>query len=245
MGISKRKAFWPILICIWLYTLFVGATPTVIRAAVMGTIVVVGQRMERRAHAWTTLFAACAAMTVWDPQTLWDLGFQLSALATASLFAYGKGVEALLLKTPLRVGWLDWAREALTATLAAQILALPLILYQFGNLSIIAPVANVALLPMVPAAMLFGALALAGGMVWLRLGQWLAVIAYLFLAWLTEGARLFATLPFAAVQLPPFPLWLLLAYYAIVVGGWLWHQRADATRVDPAAQPLRASKQVA
>jgi competence protein ComEC len=37
----------------------VGATPTVIRAALMGTIVVVGQRMERRAHAWITLFAAC------------------------------------------------------------------------------------------------------------------------------------------------------------------------------------------
>jgi len=156
LRLSKRKAFWAILACIWIYTFFVGGTPTVIRAAVMGTIVVVGQRLERPAHAWTTLFAACWAMTLWDPQTLWDLGFQLSALATASLFAYGKGVEALLLRTPLRVGWLDWAREALTATLAAQILALPLILYQFGNLSIIAPLANVVLLPMVPYAIVLG-----------------------------------------------------------------------------------------
>jgi competence protein ComEC len=222
LQISKRKAFWPILVSIWLYTLFVGASATVIRAAVMGTIVVVGQRAERPAHAWTTIFAACWAMTLYDPQTLWDMGFQLSALATASLFAYGKGTEALLLRTPLRAGWLDWAREALTATLAAQILALPLILYQFGNLSIVAPLANVIMLPFVPAAMLFGAIALVGGMVWLPLGQWLAVIAYLFLAWLTEGARVFATMPYAAVQLPPFPLWLLLGYYAIVVGGWLW-----------------------
>jgi competence protein ComEC len=222
LRLSERKAFWAILITIWLYTLFVGATPTVIRAAVMGTIVVIGQRLERPAHAWTTLFAACWAMTLWDPQTLWDLGFQLSALATASLFAFGKGTEALLLRTPLRVAWLDWAREALTATLAAQILALPLILYQFGNLSIVAPLANVALLPMVPSAMLFGAIALVGGMIWLTLGQWLALPAYLFLAWLTEGARLFASMPYAAVQLPPFPLWVLLGYYVIVVGGWLW-----------------------
>jgi competence protein ComEC len=227
LRLSRRKAFWAILACIWLYTLFVGATPTVIRAAVMGTIVVMGQRIERRAHAWTTLFVACWAMSVWDPQTLWDMGFQLSALATASLFAYGKGVEALLLRTPLRAGWLDWAREALTATLAAQILALPLILYQFGNLSIVAPLANVIMLPMVPSAMLFGAIALAGGMIWLPLGQWLALPAYLFLAWLTEGARLFATLPWAAVQLPPFPLWVLLGYYAIVVGGWLSSVRAS------------------
>jgi competence protein ComEC len=228
LRLSKRKAFWAILITIWLYTLFVGATPTVIRAAVMGTIVVVGQRLERRAHAWTTLFAATWAMTIWDPQTLWDLGFQLSALATASLFAFGKGTEALLLKTPLRVGWLDWAREALTATLAAQILALPLILYNFGNLSIIAPLANVVLLPMVPYAMLFGAVSLVGGLLWLPLGQWLATVAYLFLAWLTEGARLFANMPYAAVQLPPFPLWVLLGYYGIVVGGWLANTWAAA-----------------
>ncbi len=229
MKLERRKAFWAILTTIWIYTLFVGATPTVIRAAVMGSIVVIGQRLERPAHAWTTLFAACWAMTLWNPQTLWDMGFQLSALATASLFAYGKGTEALLMRTPLRAGWLDWAREALTATLAAQILALPLILYAFGNLSLIAPLANVVMLPMVPSAMLFGAIALVGGMIWLPLGQWLALPAYLFLAWLTEGARLFGQLPWAAVQLPSFPLWLLLAYYAIVVGAWLWNVSLEET----------------
>ena len=183
-------------------------------------------------------------MTVWDPQTLWDMGFQLSALATASLFAYGKGVEALLLRTPLRASWLDWAREALTATLAAQILALPLILYQFGNLSIVAPLANVVMLPMVPSAMLFGAIALAGGLLWLPLGQWLALLAYLFLAWLTEGARLVARRPDAAVQRPSFPLWLLLAYYAIVVGSWLLNQWAAGPAPAPQTRPLYAPEQV-
>jgi competence protein ComEC len=246
LRLDKRRAFWAILACIWLYTLFVGATPTVIRAAVMGTIVVLGQRIERRAHAWTTLFAASWAMTLWDPQTLWDLGFQLSALATASLFAYGKGVERMLLRTPLRAAALGWAREALTATLAAQVLALPLILYHFGNLSLIAPLANVALLPMVPYAMLFGGLALLGGLAYLPLGQWLATAAYLFLAWLTEGARLLARIPWAAVQLPPFPLWVLLGYYAIVVGTWLWNTTlADSQAVVPGAISSHTPKQLA
>jgi len=76
--------------------------------------------------------------------------------------------------------------------------------------------------------MLFGAVALIGGMLWLPLGQWLATVAYLFLAWLTEGARFFARVPWAAVQLPPFPLWLLLGYYAIVVGAWLWNGAAKS-----------------
>jgi Competence protein len=111
-----------------------------------------------------------------------------------------------------------------------------------GNLSIIAPLANVVLLPMVPFAMLFGALALVGGLLWLPLGQRLATVAYLFLAWLTEGARLFAELPYAAVQLPPFPLWALLAYYAIVVGGWLWNLHlasGDTGARRPARRPRR------
>ena len=63
----------------------------------------------------------------------------------------------------------------------------------------------------------------------LPLGQWLATVAYLFLAWLTEGARLFAAAPYAAVLLPAFPLWVLLAYYAIVVGGWLTNSLNVAT----------------
>jgi competence protein ComEC len=154
-----------------LYTLFVGALPTVSRAALMGTIVVLGQQLERRAHAWTTLFAACWAMTLWDPQTLWDLDFQLSALAIASLFAFGKGTERLLLRTPLRIGWLDWVREALTAMLAAQSLTLPLILSQFGNPSIVTPLANVVLLPIVPYAVLFGSIALVSDLIWLPLGS--------------------------------------------------------------------------
>ena len=228
LKLSKHAVFWVILITIWLYTLFVGASATVVRAAVMGTIVVLGQRMERQAHAWTTLLAASCAMTLLNPHTLWDLGFQLSALATASLFAFGKGTEAMLLHTPLRWEWLAWAREALTATLAAQILALPLILYHFGNLSVIAPLANVILLPMVPYAMLFGALALLGGLIVLPLGQLMGLLAYAFLAWLTEGARLFAEIPWAQLILPPFPLWMLLAYYGLV--GMLWAMNANRAK---------------
>ena len=74
-------------------------------------------------------------------------------------------------------------------------------------------------------AMLFRAMTLLSQMLWLPLSQWLTLPAYVFLAWLTEGAGLFARLPYAAVQLPSFPLWLLLAYYAIVVSGWLWNAR--------------------
>jgi competence protein ComEC len=231
LRLDRRGTFGLTLAVIWLYTTFVGLGATVVRAAVMGSIVVIGRYLDRPGAVWTTLFAACWAMTLWQPQTLWDMGFQLSALATASLLMFGAPVDALLGRTPLAWRGLGWAREALAATLAAQWLALPLILYHFGTLSVIAPLANVAILPAVPLAMLFGALALAAALVWLPLGQLLAWPAYLCFAWQTEAARLLAGVPWAARQVPPVPLWSLLAGYALIiaVGVWLMWRAARQT----------------
>jgi competence protein ComEC len=189
----------------------------------MASLAVLARATDRRGEAWTLLAAACGGLAVYDPYVLWDLGFQLSALATASLFAYGTPVANLLSRIPvLNQPWMEWASEALTATLAAQVLALPIILYHFGNLSLIAPLANILLVPVVPYIMLLCTLALVGGLIWLPLGQGLALAAWLPLTWLTEGARLLSQVSWAATQLPPFPLWMLLAYYAVTVGGWWW-----------------------
>ncbi len=234
------------LLALWAYAFFVGATGTVMRAAVMASLVVIARSGERETDPWRLLALACWALTLHSPQTLWDLGFQLSALATASLFAFGKPVERWLEHVPpLRWAALAWMKEALTATFAAQILALPLILYQFGNLSVIAPLANVLLVPMVPYAMLLGSLALVGGLVWLPLGQALALAAWLPLAWISEGARLLAQVPGAAVQLPAFPLWQLLAYYAAAVAWALWLNRSGgAEGTEEKGQPGLAGAEV-
>lgn len=222
LKLGRWPAFWLALVVMWLYALFTGASAAVLRAAVMASLMVLARTTERQSEPWTLLLAACWLISLVDPHTLWDLGFQLSALATASLFAYARPVEGWFNNRPP----LSWAiaapvREALTATLAAQVLTLPLILYQFGNLSLVAPLANVLLVPVVPYAMLFGALSLLGGLVWLPLGQIIGLLLWLPLSWLSEGARLLAEPSWAAVLIPPFPLWMLLVYYAILAGLWM------------------------
>ena len=222
LRLGRGATFWSSIVVMWLYALFVGATGAVLRAAVMASIMVLARTSERRSEPWTLLLAACWAISALDPNALWDLGFQLSALATASLFAFAKPTEAWVARLPL-LGYPAMApfAEALTATLAAQVLTLPIILYNFGNLSIVAPLANVLLVPVVPYAMLFGSLALVGGLAWLPLGQWLGLLAWLPLSWLAQGAQLLAAAPWAATQIPPFPLSILLCYYVAVVCSWL------------------------
>ncbi|MEI8166560.1 MAG: ComEC/Rec2 family competence protein [Chloroflexales bacterium] len=220
----------------WVYALFTGASAAVLRAAAMSSIAAVGRATERQSEPWRLLFGGCWLISLADPHTLWDLGFQLSALATGSLFAFAKPVERWLApKRPFCWPLMAPLTEALTATLAAQVLTLPLILYQFGNLSIVAPLANVLLVPMVPYAMLFCTLALVGGLIWLPLGQLLGPLAWLPLAWLSEGARLLAAPRWAATQVPVFPLWVLLAFYVVVAVLWLRANAATPLAPQPPA----------
>ncbi len=212
-------AFSVLLAIIWMYALFVGATATVLRAAIMASLTLLARLSGRQSEPWTLLVVACAGLTVFDPQTLWDIGFQLSVLATASLFAFAQPIEQWLMGCPpLRWPGMGWVRAALTATLSAQILALPIIMYYFGSVSLVAPVANILLAPVVPIAMLLGALALFGGLIWLKLGQIMAMGAWLAFTWLAQVTGLLSSLPWAEIRLPAFPLWLLLAYYALM--GW-------------------------
>ncbi len=233
LRLGRGISFWCSLAVMWIYALFVGAAPGVIRAAVMASTVLLAQTLERSSQPWHLLGFACLILSAWDPQALWDLGFQLSVLATAGLFAFATPIQEWLQRCPpLRWPGLSWATEALTATLAAQVLALPIILYHFGNLSVIAPLANVLIVPVVPYAMLLGSITLLSGLCWLPLGQWIALGVWVPLAWISEGAVLLAQVPGAAVQIPPFPLWLLLSYYTVIVGWYVWREWASLEQTD-------------
>jgi competence protein ComEC len=240
LRLGRLQTFALALVAMWIYALFTGASAAVLRAAAMASLAAVARAAERGTEPWRLLLGACWLITLADPHTLWDLGFQLSALATGSLFAYAKPVEAWLgRRRPFRWPAMAPVTEALTATLAAQVLTLPLILYQFGNLSVVSPLANVLIVPVVPYSMLLGTVALAGGLLWPPLGQWLALGAWLPLTWMAEGARLLAAPRWAALQVPPFPLWALLGFYALVAALWLRPRRAAPLEVEPSAGPVR------
>lgn len=211
---------WPAVVlalgAVVLYVLLVGPSAAVVRSAIMGALVALAGPLGRRSDAWTTLAAACLGMCLLDPHVLWDLGFQLSAGAVAGLFACGSAaVERTKKLLPWK--WCAWAVEPLAATFAAQVWTLPLLMAQFGSVSLIAPLANVALVPVVPLAMAGGALAVLAGMASTTLALPLAFLAWLPLTWLTRGAALLAALPYASVPVPPIPPWLLGGYYVVSI----------------------------
>ncbi len=189
------------------YVLAAGASPSVVRAAVMAGVVLLARESGRAGRAPAALALAAFAMLVAEPAMIGDAGFRLSVAATAGLLAWG---------TPLGrwIGGLaggrmpGWLAEGLGISLAAQAATLPDVLMTFGRLSLVAPVVNLAVVPLVPAAMGAGVLAMAGGaLAMLGLPGFAATLlglpAWLLLHVIVTVVRLSAGLPFAAVAIPP------------------------------------------
>ena len=226
LGLSRRRAAGVALPFLPVYVLFAGASPALLRAGVMGALVVWAELADREADALTGLALACAFLALLDPNVLWDLGFQLSALATVGIIAWATPLRRWLTHwTPLRSRPAAGLVEALAATFAALPTTLPLLLYSFGNLALVAPVANVLLAPAVPLAMLFGTIGAVAGLFALPAGQFVALLAWPFTAWLLAVTRLLANIPGAAVYVPPFGAAWLVLWYALLAGLALWWAR--------------------
>jgi competence protein ComEC len=139
------------------YTITAGATPAVIRAAIMGLLVLIERWISRKALMLNVILFAGALMLFANPLLLLsDVGFQLSFVATTALLLYTKPLSEKLKFIPARLG----LRESFSASLAAIIATLPIVIYHFGQVSLIAPIANLLILPLVPYAIGFGILAL-------------------------------------------------------------------------------------
>ncbi len=224
LGFTRRAGAvcsLPVLIA---YVLLVGASPSVMRAGIMGALVVWAEVADREADAWTGLALACALLALIDPHVLWDVGFQLAALSTAGILAWATPMRTWFTQwAPLKSGLAAGPIDALSATLAATVLVLPILLHNFGNLSLVAPLANVLLAPAVPPAMLFGGIAAAASLLSLATGQLLALVAWPFTAWMLGWTSVLAHLPGAVVDVPSFPLWAVWLWYAIA-GGLAWRR---------------------
>jgi len=215
------------------YTILVGADPAVVRAAIMGIVYVWGLQLGRQSEALTSLIFSAVVMTLLDPWTLWDLGFQLSFLATLSLIHFTPVLqsrfESLLARIwPGRVPSEAMAllNDALIVTLAAQIMTTPLIVSVFGRLSLVSLLTNFLILPIQPAVMISGGVATIAGLVALPLGRLLAWFPWLTLTYTIRVVEWTARFPHASLDVGRFPRAWLLPYYGLLLAGpWVWDRR--------------------
>ena len=225
----RRAALAIVAGAIALYVVIAGFDPAVTRAGVMGLIVVFGRSLGRARNdaALRNILALTAAVMLFvNPRLLLDdVGFQLSFLATIGLVMIVPRIEHKFRFIPTTGGF----REAIVSTLAATIMTLPILILQFGQLSIVSPLVNFLVLPLVPYAMGFGAVAIAIGFVSTKLAAFVSIGAWTCLSTMLYIIRWFGSLSLASVSIP----WneIVAVVVAIVLIAWLvWLYRRTRIR---------------
>jgi competence protein ComEC len=225
--IGRRASFVCSLLLIFAFVIISGASASVIRAAVMGGLLLVSFNIGRLYSALPAVCAASVVMLAVNPRILyWDLSFQLSFAATLGIMYLVPLFDRLAVRVPEFFG----VKSILITTLAAVAATQPLMAAQFGQISLIAPMANIFSLPLIPATMLFGFLA------WLPwIGMGFAFIANILLKYLLLVIGGFSRVPHAAIQAkisrPIMVLWyagIIAAYLGITSYLDYRDRRADA-----------------
>jgi ComEC/Rec2-related protein len=185
-----------------LFVLVVGPQPSVLRAAVMGAVMIVAVGRGHRAQPLAVLATALIIVIAFRPGLVFSVGLQLSAAATAGIVLWTKPVERFLQPLPRAIAL------PLAVTLSAQAAVSPILIATFGQLSLVAPLANLLAFPAVAPPTVLGLL---GGVVSLvnsAAARFLVTLAGPFAGWITWVGTTLGRAPLAAVDLPHGAAWI-------------------------------------
>lgn len=221
---QRKKAVWIAIVGIAAFALLTGAEASVVRAAIMGSLILIAQAWGRKVNVLMLVLLAAAAMTMVNPYLIrHDVGFQLSFAAVLGLVYLSPLLERFW-RAPgsLKEGW-----YIATATVAANTATLPLILYHFGTLPIYSLPANMMILPVVPFAMAWGAFASLVSLIAPVASGIIGIPAWALATWQLSVVRVFGDLPGATVDIHlPFVA-VVIAYGTLIAIYMTYGNRRD------------------
>lgn len=186
------------LVCIGFFTLIVGPQVSVLRASVFGLIAYTILLSGKKMRSFSILLAVAVGFVVLDPLVLnHDISFHLSFLAVFGLLFFGDFFTRMFSFLPKWFG----LRESLAMCLAAMVFTLPILMVNFGQISLVSPLANVATVPLIPLVMLGGFLSMVGAFFSSTLGIWLGFPTWLGLSYILQAVAWFGSFSYATLPI--------------------------------------------
>lgn len=204
------------LVFISFFVVLVGAPASAVRAAIMGLVLLLSQKLGRPHGSLRILLLAAFLMLFVNPKLLgWDIGFQFSFLAVLGIYF----LTPLFKKALKRIPDFQFlpVRSYLSVSLGAQLMVLPLVLFYFGNLSLIAPISNILILFIIPLVMIFGFLLLITSLIFMSLGSIFVWPVFLFLTYILLVVKIVSDIPLLSFIFSSFPLLGVVGFYIVII----------------------------
>lgn len=214
LSVPRKRAFWASAVLIVVFVLLTGASASVVRAGLMGIIVLWARHVGRLSQAGRVLVFTAFLMLLFNPRLiLFDAGFQLSFASTLGILYFSPILENYARRWPKIFG----LKESLLTTLSAIIATAPLIAYSFGSFSLVAPIVNLLILPAIPYTMALGFGAMILGLLYFPLGQVWGSVVWLPLTYIIKVVEYFASWNWAAISVPAMPWWVMVLFYCLLI----------------------------
>lgn len=204
--LGRRSSSIISLVTIVGFILFVGPSATIVRAGIMAGLSLIALYHGRQTQGLLSLCFAGLIMIIVSPQVLKDISFQLSFLATLGIMVLGPkpGNNIKLSKSYIKNIYLEAKQFLITnfkTTLAAQVATLPIIMFTFGRVSLVAPITNILIGWTITPIMGIGLTICVLGIFVFPLGQLLAWFNYIFLHYFVIVVEVTSNIPFATILL--------------------------------------------
>lgn len=212
LGFWRGQALIFATILLFFYILLIGAPPSATRAFIMGFFVIVAELLGRPGNSTRFLLFAAGIMLFYNPELFWNIGFQLSFSAVLGIIHLSPIIEEFM----KRITNFQGLAALIGVSVSAQIAVTPLLLFYFGEASVIGVVLNILIVPLLPFLLVSSFVALIFGLIDPLIGLIISPPAQLLLSGLITVLTHASKLPFSTVVLPQFSwIWLIPYYIAL------------------------------
>ncbi len=225
LGFTKRFSRKTQFICgclgLILFLSLTGFQPSVLRAVIMGFAALIGIGLKRKVKQLGSLVVAATLLLLFNPLWIWDLGFQLSFLATLGLILTVPAITK-------RLGWLPPTIASLIAVpLAATIWTLPLQLYVFGVVPPYSILLNIIVTPLISVISIGGIISAVTALILPFAGSFLASVLHYPTNFLIKIVEFFSSLPGNSVAVGSIAIWQVIIIYGLLFCTWQirWWQK--------------------
>jgi len=214
------------------FTVMADFSASVIRAAIMAILLLITRLTHRLYNSSFALIFAVLLMTLLNPRIMIDdFGFQLSVLATAAIvYLYPVFEKWPFWQKDIFKGQLTFLKETLLLSFSALVFVVPWIIYKTQVFSLVTPLTNLLIVPLVPIIMVFGFLVALLNFIFFPLAFLLGFCLNFLLSYMLQIIALFSQWRLAEVLLPHFNAFWLVIYYCLLI--YYLHRCAKRIRIN-------------
>lgn len=225
--IGKQKAKIVIIFVLILYVYITGLSPSILRATIMGIVLISSNLFFRKNDIWNTMALSLLLMLIYNPFLICNIGLKLSYLGTIGIITFYSTVLKLLnnikiknrklkYKINLKSKFFRVFKETLAVTLSAQIAVFPVIIYSFNLFGTYFLITNLLSTILIGPITIIGALMIVFSYIFFPISKILSYVVHFFINLLTEIANI-SCLPFSKVYFITPKFYIIIIIYILLI----------------------------